>query len=42
MIRVAVTAEAFEAIAATLPFGSRRPHQPQLLYWLETRWLRKL
>jgi hypothetical protein len=47
MIRIAVTAEAYEAIVATLTFGSAAA-EPQLderserLIWLEERWINKL
>ena len=47
MIRIAVSAEAYDAIAATLPVGSVA-YEPQLgangevFVWLEDRWLRKL
>ncbi len=47
MIRIAITAEAYDAIVATLPVGSVA-YEPQLgahgevFVWLEDRWLRKL
>ena len=47
MIRIAITAAAYEAIAATLPVGSVA-YEPQLgangevFVWLEDRWLSKL
>jgi hypothetical protein len=47
MIRVAITAEAYEAIAATLPLGSvgyerQRTEKGEVLIWLERRALGKL
>ncbi len=47
VIRIAITVEAYEAIAATLPVGSVA-YKPQLganaevFVWLEDHWLRKL
>ena len=47
MIRIAITAEAFEAIVATLPFGSmdveREPDaNGERLVWIEDMWANRL
>jgi hypothetical protein len=47
MIRIAITVEAYEAIAATMPLGSvgyeaQRTEKGEVHIWLEERWLGKL
>jgi hypothetical protein len=47
MIRIAITAAAYEAIAATMPLGSvgyeaKRTDQGEVLIWLERRALDRL
>ena len=49
MIRIAVSAEAFEAVAATLPLGSNiffqretTPKGERIWIWIERLWLNKL
>jgi hypothetical protein len=47
MIRIAITAEAFDAIVATLPLGSvgyeaERTAKGERLIWLERVWADKL
>jgi hypothetical protein len=47
MIRIAISPEAFEALCATLPFGSVSYEKPidehgARWIWLERRWLDKL
>jgi hypothetical protein len=47
MIRIAITVEAYEAIAATLPLGSvgyeaGRTEKGEVHIWLEERWINKL
>jgi hypothetical protein len=47
MIRISITAEAYEAISRALPLGSvgyetERRETGKVFIWLETRWVRKL
>jgi hypothetical protein len=47
VIRIAITAEGYEAMAATLPLGSvgyeaQRTEKGEVHIWLEPRWLEKL
>jgi hypothetical protein len=47
MIRIAITATAYDAIAATMPVGNvgyetERSERGDVYIWLEERWLDKL
>jgi hypothetical protein len=47
VIRIAITAKAYEVIAATLPLGSvgyeaERTEKGEVHIWLEERWINKL